>query len=138
MNCSQRSSRTSATSRETASCTITGYHRAEDKRMRWNKLSDELLAKVVEDLGYFQRDGIMYHHWIPQGRGQEDAMEQVVLPKQCRRAVLELANTIPLGDHLRNKKTAVKIRRRFYWQTLFCDMADFCRSCDQCQKAGHQ
>ena len=100
--------------------------------------SDELLAKVGEDLGYFQKDGIMYRRWIPQGRGQDDAVEQVVLPKQYRRAVRELPNTIPLGDHLGKKKTAMKIRRRFYWQTLFCDVADICRSCDQCQKAGHQ
>ena len=65
-------------------------------------------------------------------------MEQVVLPRQCRRAVLELAHTIPLGGNLGKKKTTEKIRRRFYWPTLFRDVADFCRSCDQCQKAGHR
>ena len=65
-------------------------------------------------------------------------MEQVVLPRQCRRAVLELAHTIPLGGHLGKKKTTEKIRRRFYWPTLFRDVAEFCRSCDQCQKAGHR
>ena len=64
-------------------------------------------------------------------------MEQVVLPRQCRRAVLELAHTIPLGGHL-GKKTTEKIQQRFYWPMLFRDVADFCRSCDQCQKAGHR
>ena len=109
---------------------------------RHGKLCSLLLRlagfQLIEVPGYFQRDGVMYRRWVPQGRGEKDVVEQVVLPKQCRRAVLELTHTIPLGGHLGKKKTAEKIWRIFYWPTLFRDVADFCRSCDQCQKAGHR
>ena len=36
------------------------------------------------------------------------------------------------------KKTASRIMQRFYWPTLFRDVADFCWSCSQCQKASHR
>ena len=36
------------------------------------------------------------------------------------------------------KKTTVHVMRRFYWPTLHRDVADFCRSCEQCQKSSHQ
>ena len=59
-------------------------------------------------------------------------IEQLILLKECRKAVLQLAHTIPLG-----KKTVAKIMRRFYWPTLYWDMENFCRSCAECQKVGH-
>ena len=57
----------------------------------------------------------------------------------CRSTVMKLvAHTIPLGGHLGKKKSGERIMRRFYWPTLFRDIADFCQSCEKCQKAGHR
>ena len=70
--------------------------------------TDESLAKVTEVLGYFLRDGIMYQYWAPCGRGEEDAVEQVILPKECKISVLELVHTIPMGGHVGKKKTGQK------------------------------
>ena len=52
--------------------------------------------------------------------------------------MLQLAHSIPLGGHLGKKKTAGRLMRQFYWLTLFRDVADFCRSCNQCQKASRR
>ena len=58
----------------------------------------------------------------------------MVLPNQCREAVLRLAHEIPLSGHLGKKKTVERVLRRFYWPTLHRDVAEWCRTCPECQK----
>ena len=58
-----------------------------------------------------------------------------MLPEQCRQGVLQLAHTIPLAGHLGKDKTAQQILQRFYWPTLYKDVADYCRCCEICQKS---
>ncbi len=61
-------------------------------------------------------------------------VEQLVLPKQCRSTVLQLANKIPLEGHMAKNKIARRVLQRFYWPTLYKDVGDFCKSCGECQK----
>ena len=75
---------------------------------------------------------------VPRGQPEKAAVDQIVLPKQCRREVLQLAHSIPLGGHLGKKKTAARVMQRFFWPTLYRDVADFCRSCEQSQKSSHR
>ena len=98
------------------------------------QVTEEELAGIVESGGFFRRNGILYRRWTLRGQPESSTVEQIVLPKQCRRAVLQLAHTTPLSGHLGKKKTAARIMRRFYWPTLFPDVADYCRSCTRCQK----
>ena len=104
---------------------------------------DDTLAKIREaagghansaGVGFFKRDGLVYPRWTPPGRGEEYELEQLVLPKACRRAVLELGHKIPLAGHLGVEKTRQCILRRFYWPTVFKDIEEFCRCCEKCQK----
>ena len=62
-------------------------------------------------------------------------MEQLVLPKECREEVLKLAHTIPLAGHMGKEKTARRVLQRFYWPTLYADVAKFCKDCLVCQKS---
>ena len=55
---------------------------ATTQELRQLQESDESLAKVDKVPSYFQRDGVMYRRWVPQGRGEENAVEQVILPMQ--------------------------------------------------------
>ena len=58
-------------------------------------------------VGFFEKNGLIYRHRIPPGRGTEDmAVDQLVLPQQCRSTVLDLAHRIPLAGHLGRDKTA--------------------------------
>ena len=68
---------------------------------------------------FVERDGLVYRRWVPPTQDEEMAVEQIVLPKECRRTVLHLAHTIPIAGHLGRKKTAKRISKRFYWPTLY-------------------
>ena len=86
---------------------------------------------------FFWRDGVL----LRRGRwNQQEGMEsdQVVLPREYRQMVLHLAHTIPAAGHLGRKKTAQRVLRRFYWPNLRRDVADYCRSCQECQKSSRQ
>ena len=60
--------------------------------------------------------------------------EQLVLPMQCRKAILEVAHDISLSGHLGKGKTAQCILQRFYWPTLYKDVAEYRHTCEVCQK----
>ena len=87
-------------------------------------------------VGFFIRDGVLFRRWIPPGRSDEAMeVEQLVLPSKCRQEVLHTAHTIPLAGHLGREKTARPVLQRFYWPTLYRDVAKYCQSCSDCQKS---
>ena len=109
--------------------------------------ADETLAKVREmadghansaGVSFFKREGLVYRRWTPTGRGEEYGIEQLVLPKACRKAVLELRHEIPLAGHLSVQKTRQRIVCRFYWPTVFKDIEEFCKCCEKCQKTNQR
>ena len=61
-------------------------------------------------------------------------VEQLVLLSVCRSTILSLAHSIPLAGHLGRKKIGDRVLQRFYWPTLFQDVATKCKSCPECQK----
>ena len=65
-------------------------------------------------------------------------VEQLVLPKACRRKVMELAHEIPLAGHMDKEKTRRRILQRFYWPTLYKDVEEYCKCCLQCQKSNNK
>eukprot|EP00731_Ephydatia_muelleri_P001970 Em0001g1970a len=67
--------------------------------------------------------------------GELPGREQLVLPNQCRRIVIELAHSIPLAGHMGRNKTIGRILQRFYWPTVYKDVAEFCKRCETCQKS---
>ena len=83
---------------------------------------------------FFKREGLFYRRWKPPGRGVEYDVEQLILPKQCRKTVLELAHDIPMAGHQGRDKTQQRILRRFYWPSVFQDIDNFCKSCRICQR----
>ena len=108
------------------------------------KEKDDTLSKIREaadghpnsaGVGFFKRDGLVYRKWTPPGRGEGYEIEQLVLPKACRKAVLDLGHEIPLAGHLGVEKTRQRILRRFYWPTVFKNIEEFCRCCEECQKS---
>ena len=84
--------------------------------------------------GFFVRDGVVYRRYVPPGCGEEEAVDQLVLPTQCRGAVMKLAHSIPLAGHPGKTKTTRRIAQRFYWPSLYDDVASYCKACPSCQK----
>lgn len=77
------------------------------------------------------RNGLIYHHWTPPGRDDESMfVEQLVLPSACRQDVQRIS--VPLAGHPGQNKPTQRLLSRFCWPTLH---KDFCRRCEQCQRA---
>ncbi|XP_077997113.1 uncharacterized protein LOC144450384 [Glandiceps talaboti] len=53
---------------------------------------------------FFKRNGLLYRKWSSRYK-QDKIFEQIVVPKSCRLAILELAHDIPLAGHLGTEKT---------------------------------
>ena len=86
-------------------------------------------------VGFYRNEGLLYRRWVPPGRDTDSmALEQLVLPLQCRETLLDLAHSIPIAGHMGKDKTARRILQHFYWPTLYRDVASFCRRCAVCQK----
>ena len=90
-----------------------------------------------DDANVFWRNGLLYFRRSQHQRSLQDSDSLIVLPKMCRRGVLELAHSVPMAGHLGRKKTTTRVIRRFYWPTLKQDVAGFCRSCSACQQVHH-
>ena len=79
---------------------------------------------------FFLKDNILYRRWSPQSSEGRREVEQLVLPVQSRRVVMELAHSIPMAGHL-----GKRLLQKFYWPTLYKDVEHYCKSCKECQKA---
>uniref|UniRef100_A0A1X7V9C3 Integrase zinc-binding domain-containing protein n=1 Tax=Amphimedon queenslandica TaxID=400682 RepID=A0A1X7V9C3_AMPQE len=59
--------------------------------------------------------------------------KQLVLPRECRKEVLRIAHTIPMGGHLGQIKTMARISKRFFWPGMI-QIKNYCRTCPECQR----
>uniref|UniRef100_A0A1X7U6T0 Integrase zinc-binding domain-containing protein n=1 Tax=Amphimedon queenslandica TaxID=400682 RepID=A0A1X7U6T0_AMPQE len=62
-------------------------------------------------------------------------LKQLVLPVECRAVVLKLAHEVPMAGHLGITKTKDRILQRYYWPGIFKDVAQYCKSCEICQRS---
>lgn len=91
------------------------------------------LDKGPHGLELIKKNGLLYRQWSPR-QGMGELVDQLILPQVCRKTVLDLAHNIPLAGHMGRDKTLRRVQQRFYWPTLFKDVAEYCRSCPGCQK----
>ena len=86
---------------------------------------------------FFYQDGLFYRRWQPEDSDAGDvrSCEQLVLPQECRSIVLRLAHDVPMAGHLGVTKTKDRVLRRYYWPGIFKDIADYCRTCEVCQRS---
>ena len=62
--------------------------------------------------GFLVREGLLYRTWTTPRQGEEATVKQLVLPQECRKAVLHLAHHIPMAGHMRQEKTARRVLQR--------------------------
>lgn len=69
-------------------------------------------TEAPERVFFYQKEGLIYRHWHPQGKEINDvrAVEHLVLPARCRPLVLRLAHDIPTAGHLGMTKTRLLAR----------------------------
>ena len=114
--------------------------------MRQWQATDPTLAKARDGakeeenddrVGFYNQNGLLYRKWRPEGSANGDVRtcKQLVLPQQCRQTVLQLAHDVPMAGHMGITRTKDRLLQRHYWPGIFTDTANYCRSCEVCQKS---
>ena len=124
----------------------TRAQRRTQGRMRGRANSrEELISRQKEDSEiqswkekekpeyYTERAGVLCRRWRARGKLSESC-EQIVLPQQYRPTVLKLAHDVSMAGHLGRERTLTRVRRRFWWPGVAQDVAEYCRTCSECQK----
>ncbi|XP_050703984.1 uncharacterized protein LOC126989430 isoform X2 [Eriocheir sinensis] len=83
---------------------------------------------------YEVSEGLLYRICLSSNCPNLPGKRYLVVPAECRRAVLTLAHESPLAGHLSHRKTGMKIGEQFYWPGMWSDIRSFCQSCDKCQR----
>uniref|UniRef100_A0A1X7V978 Integrase zinc-binding domain-containing protein n=1 Tax=Amphimedon queenslandica TaxID=400682 RepID=A0A1X7V978_AMPQE len=96
------------------------------------KLAEEGQESSPAGVRYTKKNGLLYR--VTGNLEEETEREQLVLPTVCRKEVLRLAHSIPLGGHLGQKKTTARVLKRFYWPGMFQDIKQYCWTCPECQR----
>ena len=81
-----------------------------------------------------EKNRILYRVYSPPKVNGGIEIRQVVVPKNLRSQVIELAHSSLLGGHMGIRKTSDRVLSKFYWPGLKGDVTRFCRTCDICQK----
>ena len=107
---------------------------SEDESLQkyWDR--GDVLVKGQAVISFEVKSGILYriykHPFVNGGK----PVKQVMVPKQLRPRIMEVAHGSIMGGHLGIKKTTDKIQSAFYWPGIQGDVTRFCKSCDVCQK----
>jgi len=94
----------------------------------------ELVDKPIEDgkQQFFEKKGILYCRYF--GRRGEDAIVQLVVPKELREKVVSLAHDTLLARHRGPAKTLSRVQQEFYWPGVHEFVTRYVASCDLCQR----
>ena len=107
---------------------------SEDESLQkyWDR--GDVLVKGQAEISFEVKSRILYriykHPFVNGGK----PMKQVMVPRQLRPRIMEVAHGSIMGGHLGIKKTTDKIQSAFYWPGIQGDVTRFCKSCDVCQK----
>ena len=104
------------------------------------ELASSVSASSGSDTKYFIQDGVLFRSWMPPHlpKADEDwaTCTQLVVPRQYRQALLELAHDHNSAGHYGIDKTSRKLMRYFHWPSLRRDVSLHVKSCHICQAAG--
>ena len=103
----------------------------EDKSQR-----DKLLS---ESNFYVFLDNVLYHYYQPRSkraRHPNTYIRQLAVPRCLREDTLRsYHDSVAGGAHLGFERTYRSIQLKYYWPGMFQNVADYVRSCNECQRA---
>ena len=100
-------------------------------RALWEKVHTVDKSKYL----FLEEQGCLLRQERDQGNPTEGiGPKLVVMPKSYRGEVMRMAHEFLFGGHLGINNTLAKVRTQFFWPDMCEDVANFCRSCDVCQK----
>ena len=106
---------------------------SEDDELKTFSKKKDFTKRGEFKVKFEKRQGILYRiRRRIDGLGK--TWKQIMVPKNLRILVMEVAHDLLFGGHLGMKKTKDRIQTNFYWPRMHNDINGFCRSCDVCQK----
>ena len=103
----------------------------------------KLVSPPVEldkvSVGYYVRNGVRMRKWRPPNAPASkewSVIYQIVMPKVYQSEILKLAHESLMDSHLGINKTYNKITQHFYWPQIRRCMAEFWKTCHNCQMVG--
>ena len=84
---------------------------------------------------FHYKDGILFRKFHSPAVESNKVFTQVVVPTPYRLQVIQAAHETTDGEHPGVKRTLYTILTTFYWPGIFADVANYCRSCEVCQRA---
>uniref|UniRef100_A0A669DG53 Gypsy retrotransposon integrase-like protein 1 n=1 Tax=Oreochromis niloticus TaxID=8128 RepID=A0A669DG53_ORENI len=114
---------------------------------------DESLAKCFKEVSeltnnkkahrFYLEDGLLLRKWVSRPALQQEGgdegwgvVRQIVIPRDYRSGILQLAHEHPWSGHLGITKTYDRVLQHFFWPGLKKDVAKFCKTCQVCQIVG--
>lgn len=88
---------------------------------------------------YVFLDNVLYHYYQPRSkraRHPDNYVKQLAVPRCLREDVLRsYHDSLAGGAHFGFERTYRAIQLKYYWPGMYQNVADYVRSCDQCQCA---
>jgi hypothetical protein len=102
----------------------------------WDLATSEATVKVFKGTTteFRVKNGILYRVYQCKTYNQGNKCMQMMVPKDYRLKLMELAHSNPFAGHLGRKATEDRIVQNFFWPGCFGDIDRFCKSCDICQR----
>ena len=89
-------------------------------------------VNISRNAYFYEKNNILYRAFQDKSDG---VVNQIVVPVKYRRQLMQVAHDIPFGGHMGNRKTRKSLLQNFFWPGMFKDIAEYCRSCPQCQRS---
>jgi hypothetical protein len=88
----------------------------------------------VRSSSFTLEDELLYHIWIPTNSNRNtEVRKQLVVPNCDRQNVMKEMHGSYHGGHFGTTKTFDKIRDRYWWQSMYKDIEEYCKACLICQ-----
>ena len=98
----------------------------------------KLVSKIQKTYTmYFLNDGLLYHVWVPAGRGEKlsHSHVQLAIPCQLVQTILVEAHDSPLaGGHMGISRTMDKVRAHYFRPSMYRDVVQWVKSCIPCNQ----
>ena len=107
-------------------------HYLRNKKVSSEDPDPNYTKKVASDY-FLDAEGMLCHVYVPSRKGRPRVIEQIVIPFCLRAEILQWVHDSGVcGGHLGVEKTFLKAQQRYFWDTMYHDIKQYCVSCTKC------
>ena len=96
--------------------------------------ANETIGKAT----FFKRNDLLYRKFSSPNVEQGKIFEQLIVPEQYRKLVMQLAHESMLTGHLSVTSSVHKVLSEYYWPGIYRDVKRYVQSCEVCKSVPHE